>query len=233
MPNNITHTGINTYVNTAALAQFEPSIEDYYRTSQTSWDTQISVGLREVIQDLKNLNKKVKMFCTPYTLQAETTVSTTTIGTATTTEEIVERMMFVVNATGAGTWTLKGSNDGTTFYTVTTLTTALTTALTLNGLFNTPYKFYRIDYAGSSSTFSAYLVETSFYLAHVYKALHIIYMSLTNEAEADSVFRFKSDYYHQQYMNQMNNMNASYDSDLSGSIDEDEISQLKVMRLTR
>lgn len=232
MANNVTVGGVNTFVDTTVLLTYEASIQDYYRSGQTSWATQVTTGLREIIQDLKKLGKDIKLFSTPYELQAETTVTGATTGTATTNEDAVERMMLVVNTTGDGTWTLKGSNDNVTFNTVTTLTTALDTVTTLNEMFSTPYKYYRLDYSGSGAVYSGYLVSTAFFLAHVYKSLSLVYQSLTSES--DDFWLNKAVYYNEKYNQEINNLMADYDTDESGDVDSEEtLTKLKDVRFSR
>lgn len=230
MANNITHSGVNTYVSTDVLHQFEPTLSGYYPTGYTSWSVQVALALRELIQDLKKLSKKVKLFCTPLTLQAEITATGNMTGTATTSEDVVERMMFVINCTGAGTFTLYGSNDNTTFVQVTSLTTALTSATTLNTMFTTPYKYYRLDYTGSGSVYSGYLVETSFFLAHSYLSLALVYQLLSDNS--DDFWKQKFQYYMDKYQYEMTNLVASYDESEDGVIDEGEENlTIKVVRL--
>lgn len=226
------HNGITTFVTSTIINNYEPSISGFYPTGSSSWDTQISLALREIIQELKGRNKQIKKFCTPYVIEENVVKTSAYTGTATTEEDIVERMMLVISTTGAGTFTLYGSNDGTNFYSVTSLTTALTTATTLNGAFVNPYKYYRVDYAGTTGNYSAYLVETSFYLAHCYKTLELIFQMLNDSP--NSIWGEKRDYYGRMYDNEITNMIASYDDDLSGTITEGEENKpITVVRVRR
>jgi hypothetical protein len=204
---------VQTFVTTAEVHKFEPSLANYYPSGYSDWSVQIAVALREILQSLKNNGKKVRLYCTPLSLQNTVSVTVNTTGTAV--EDIVERMAWsnTISA-GSGTLSLYGSNDNDTFELITTATATGTT------IFTHTYKYYRVDYTGSSCTYSSALVETSFYLAHIYLTLSLIYRLLADSN--DDFWINKANYYNGQYETAMNNMLTSYDDDESDSVTEDE-----------
>jgi hypothetical protein len=160
------------------------------------------------------------------TLQASTSETTSATGSKSD-EDVIERRIWVVETTAVGateTFTLQGTNDESseTYTTITTL--EFTTATESTTLFDDTYKFYRVNYSGTSATYSSKLVEESFHLAHIYKSLELVYSQLN--ARRDDNWELKMIQYRELYDKMMTNIIYSYDANLSGAISEGEDQQM-------
>lgn len=216
---------LRTYVTHAELLKYEPRIDDYLASDQNDYSDIIASAKEILTQDLKSNSLELKKICTPLVLHEG---SETTTSTGTTYADKIERRFLVLNVTaisGTATFTLKGTNEsGNADQTVKTVVITSTGEYTY--IFDEVYSKYSIDYAGTSCTFTAELIEESFYLAHIYVSLNRIYQQ--NRHRIGSTWESKAEYYNQLYESQMRVIVHSYDSNLDGSIDEDENSNIRV-----
>lgn len=220
---------IVTFLDHSAVVKRETSLDQYLFEDEVSFNDKIGEALDEIIQILKNNSRKVRLYCTPLVLQESEAQTTSKNGESFT--DTIERMMWVVKSTansGNSVFTLYGSNDDSTFYEIDTIVTA--EIGTFNLKFRTPYKYYRIDWAGTTCTYESYLVESNFYLSHLYKTLEIIYRALQNESP---MYKDKADFYMNKFDVAMDAMVTSYDADDDGEVEigeEDDKLQARLFR---
>jgi hypothetical protein len=214
---------IITTINTEVLFNREPTLDNYLPDGQLDFEAQIMEAKREILQNLKDHHKFVRKYCYPVELQAS--VAKTTSFTGEWVEDEIERMIFSCKVTEAGgteILRLQGSNDdGTTVVDIGFLT--FEEAGTKYHLFDDTYKKYRVVYAGTSITYSSSLIESSFYLAHLYLSLALCYQ--LNVSVDNDLWDKKFKYYYQMYETQMNRMLASYDEDDDGTLETDEVNK--------
>jgi hypothetical protein len=213
----------NTFVDNSVIVNREPSLDSYLFENELDWSGLISEAKRELIRALKSHRKDVKKYCTPLTLQSEVTKTGTFTGNISS-EDTVERFYWIVRITDLSdvfSFELEGTNDETTYHSIGYIITAHKG--TYNLYFETPYLKYRVKIvnAGTAVTYTSFLVEDSFYLAHQYKSLELIYQSL--RSEPGSIESVKAEEYKEKYEIEMDNMIASYDENLDGSIATDEL----------
>lgn len=222
---------LKTYLTNDDLFKFEPALEDYLRQNQTDFQDQIDMSFEVLIQDLKSNGLKIKRLCTPLTIQASTSQTTSYSGSAI--EDEIERRFWVLTVTansGACIFTLDGSNDGTTFTEI--MTQTITEAGVYTNLITANlYDYYRVRFSGTSSTYSSTLLEESFFLSHLYLTLWKIYTSL--QANVNDFWESKSTTYWDQYQTTLKSIKFSYDEDDSGDVSDDEGVKTYRPRFTR
>ena len=217
---------IESYLTSTDIINTEPSLADYYRTSQTSWDTLKSEAWKEVAEDIRALGWDIRRLCKRLSLQDSVTKTAAFTGTISE-EDILQRLRIVINASavsGSGTvsFLFEGSDDEETYTTVTTI--SVTTTGNTTSVFTSPYKYYRLSISSitgiTSITYSAYLIETSFERLHKYKSLEMIYRSLI--ALDGDVWEGKKEQYENLYKDTIQKAKFYYDADDDGEIDDDE-----------
>ena len=197
------------------LVQSEKVLNELKFESQSNFDSVIAESKRELIERLKSKGLILKRLCTHLTIPNDGTASA---------EDVIERQRIVITTTahtGAVTFTLKGCNTLDGAYT--TATTISVASADDDGVFTDSftdysYKYYKLTASGTV-TFTAYLVEVSFELAHKYLTLYKIFFAM---AMSDSMYATKAELYQQMYDNAFQTAVYSYDKDDSGSIDENE-----------
>ena len=207
---------LRTYVTHARVVQFEPALADYLRSDETDHSTTIASAKEILTQDLRSNRLELKRLCTPLSLQASTSETTSNTG-----DKSDEDSCTAVG--GTEVFTLQGTNDDAseTWTTIDTLT--FTDTGDDNLIFDDVYRFYRVNYSGTSATYSSDLYEESFYLAHIYKSLEMIFNKL--KSNAGDNWETQRDFYVMQYGTMMNNIIHTYDKNLDGNIslgEEDE-----------
>jgi hypothetical protein len=223
----------------------QEGVLDSYLREQLDWNTKIENAKVFVRQELKNSSKQLKKLCVPlYFKNEDDETSLTSSGSfqsEITSQDLVERLRFYVNAssvTNNVTFTLFGSNDGTTFTQVKGIkpgTVIDNIVLTQNGedsfIVQRSYDYYYITVSGTAS-FEAYMVETIFELPVLFKAIEYIYKDL--QAEQGSNFDAKAEFYAGMYNDAFNTALYSYDEDLSGNIeDTEQDNNMQVLRYYR
>ncbi len=220
-------TPISTGLDNSILLKYQPILSSYLPTGWTDYSTSINEAEYQILQKLKNEGKNLRKFCTPLTLEDSVSKTISFTGTKSA-EDTINRMMWVVKTSAIGsseTFTLQGTDDDsieTYSNVVSTIQTSIGSTFTR---IKNIYKYYRVNYSGTSATYETYLVEISFFFAHIYKTLELIYRLLSSSPGDD--FWIKAGYYSNESDKEMNNMLASYDDDLSGGIDDTE-TQIKV-----
>ena len=178
---------LKNFLENTELSGYHPSIDNY--VASASLTTQKSNGEKWLITRLKNDNVKLRQLMLPLNLTLNTSVEES---------DGVERLRLVVNLSSAPvattTFTLKGSNDNSTFTTVTTLQfTALQSGIR-SVTFNMPYKYYELTCSHSVTPLESYLVETTYDLVLTYITLYYICNSLRKTA--GDVWAELADVYH-------------------------------------
>lgn len=217
---------LKTFVTHDRVVEFEPSIADYLRTGQSDYTTIVSKALEVLTQGLKWNGLELKKLCVPLALQASASATTSKTGDKSG-EDIFERRIWYVEVTAEtgddAVFTLQGTND-TASETWTTITTLSFTATGEdNTIIDDVYSYYRVNYAGTSATYSSSLYEESFYLAHLYKSLEMIYVSL--EKVIGSIWEYKAKEYLDLYEMTLKNIKFTYDYNESGTISVGEESK--------
>jgi hypothetical protein len=223
----------------------QEGILDSYLRDLLDWNTKIENAKIFVRQELKNNSKQLKKLCVPlYFKDSNNGTALSSSGSFTseeTEQDIVERLRFVVNVSSLTlnvTFTLFGSNDLNTYEQVSLINpngdVFNNLVFTENGeqslVIQKAYDYYYITVSGTAS-FIAYLVETTFELPVLYKSIVYIYKDL--QAEPNSNFDGKAEYYEGLYQEAFNTALYSYDEDLSGTIEDTEQKQMQVIRYYR
>ena len=213
---------LKTYVTHERIVEFEPRVADYLASAQSDYTTIIAKAKEVLTQDLRSNRLELKKLCVPLSLQASTSETTSATGSKSD-EDTAERRIWVVTVTANGdteTFTLQGTNDDSseTYTDITTLSFTSTGEDTT--LFDDTYKYYRVNYSGTSATYSSELVEESFYLAHIYKSLEMVYSQI--QARAGDFWMEKKMQYRELYDTMIKNIIYTYDDNLSGAIGEGE-----------
>jgi hypothetical protein len=224
----------------------QEGVLDSYLREQLDWNTKIENAKVFVRQELKNSSKQLKKLCVPLYFKNEddeTSLSSSgSFESEITSQDLVERLRFCVNASSVTdnvTFTLYGSNDETTFVQVKGIkpdgTVINNIVLTQNGedsfVVQKAYDYYYIWVSGTAS-FEAYMVETTFELPVLYKAIEYIYKDL--QGEPGSNFDAKAEFYAGMYNDAFNTALYSYDKDLSGDIeDTEQDNNMQVLRYYR
>ena len=212
-------------VDNSGLLSIQPTLVNYYPTGQTTFNSQISEALRVIIRELKKNRKDIKKFCTPLELQASVTKAADFTGSSV--DDAIDRMLWKVEIssfTDNCSFELQGTNDdGVTWESVGSI--SFTSATISYLLFTTTYESYRVLIVTSTSTtYSSQLIESSFYHAHLYLSLSLACKTiLKNEGDR---FDYLARMYENNYLDEINNMVATYDEDSSGDIDtSDELNK--------
>lgn len=214
---------LKTYLTHSDIIDYEPRLDDYLGSDQDDY-TDIIASAKEILtQDLKSNKLELKRLCVPLVLQESGAQSTSKSG-AKSDQDYAERRIWVITATaidGTSIFTLKGTNDESN-ETYTTVTTKVITEIgTYTVMFDDVYKYYAVDWSGTSCTYSSELVEESFFLAHLYLSLNRIYETL--RANIDDLWERKAAEYMELYQKQITNISHTYDVDLDSNIDDEEI----------
>lgn len=124
---------------------------------------------------------------------------------------------------GSNVWYLDGSDDnGTTWTNITSLTNTNGSGK-ISITFDAEYKYYRFRLVkGTTISFTGfiYLVETSFDDLIIYKYLEKTFRALSRKEDDDKMAKAKM--YSDDFEGEIAGLSYSYDSDESGTIEEDE-----------
>lgn len=210
---------LNTFVTHDRVVEFEPRIADYLNTAQSDYSTIISKAKEVLTQGLKHQSLELKKLCIPLTLQASEAQTTSKTGDKSEVDVFERRIWYVdvTDQTGNNqVFTLQGTNDTTseTWTDVATLSFAATGED--NTLFDNVFDYYRVNWTGTTCTYSSSLYEESFYLAHIYKSLEMIYVS--HQKSAGQIWETKAQQYLDLYLATLKNIKFTYDYNASNSI---------------
>ena len=228
-------TPIATYIDNAILLRYQPALEQQYESGKVDFSNQISEAEYRIIQELKYNKRNLRKYTTPLTVQEPVAKSADFTG-GKSAEDTINRLIFVSKTTALGStsesFTLQGTDDESSETWNDIVTVEHTRTGTIGTRFKNVYKYYRVVYtAGTSATYEAYLVEASFFFAHLYKSLELIFRFLI--ATTDSYWEKMADYYGGLYRTEMDTMIATYDEDLDGIIDTAEQGSAKEIEWVR
>jgi len=212
----------------------EPILQNHLHDSQVDYQTAISTAYGLMVQDVKNQNHDIRKLCKRLYLQeTEKTVTAETYNGATSKEDRVERLRWVIKVTALttnpATFALQGKNKTSDSW-----TTIKTVIIDNKGIHKFKvlevrpnveleiYKYYRIQKTDSTSTltFTSYLVETTYENLHLWRSLALIFEDLVTKGE--DIFRSKADKYLDMYDHYLVNNKYYYDSEDDGEIGEVE-----------
>lgn len=213
---------LRSFITHSDILKVEPALTDYLRSDQSDFSGLVSQAKTFLEQEVKNRGLELKKLCTKLTLTDSTKSD----------KDHVERTRIVIDATsvsGSPTWVLQGTNDESN-ETWTTVLDGSDLTLSADGqvtkTFSDTYDYYKLTKTGTA-TYTAYLVETSWELPHIYLSLHLIYKQL--EALEGDAWASKAEMYFERYQYVMNNVKYSYDADEDGTVYEDEMKNNRVM----
>jgi len=210
---------LSSYITHSDIIKREPSLEDYLRTDQLDFESLISEAKQQLTIDVKNRNIELKKLCTTLSL-TNATKSDIDYG---------ERTRLVIKPTAVTnqiTGVLQGTND-TTSESYTTILNDIQFAEIgeYTYTFEDVYDYYKLTLTGTV-TFTAYLIERSFELPHLYLSLSLVFRQL--ESLNGDIYGNKAQMYFDLYRESLHNAVYSYDSDESGTLDADEMEITRV-----
>ena len=219
---------IETYLTQNMITRGETSAGDYLRSGQTDYTLIMMESWTELMRDLIDKRTDPRKLCKRLSLQTSAT-KTAAFNGALSDEDFAKRTRLVIVAsvlTGAGVFTLQGTNDeGDNYYAIklindagseSTTQTMTDTEATYSYLLSDMFKKYRLQLIsiGTTVTYSAYMIEDVFTYLHLLKTRENIYRSLISEQGDD--YDYKRGLYENKY-----NMKIA-EADMSIDIDEDD-----------
>lgn len=163
---------------------------------------------------LKNRGLKLRNLCKQFSLSTSKSI-----------EDTVERQRIVVSATGVNDLSivLYGTNDESS-ETWTAIDTDDSLSLPEDGqvssIFHNCFKYYKYTQSGTG-TVSAYLIERSFELPHIFLSIVLAYKSL--QALNGDVWESKWKDYEMKFEESLSTAAYSYDKDEDGTADDTEV----------
>ena len=211
---------LRSYLTHAELIEREPQLSDYLRDDQINFNTIIDNAKSQLISEMKNRGKELRKLCATFTLTDATKSD----------EDEIERTRLFINVsaiTDNATWVFEGTNDQSSESWTTILNSIQASELgEYTYTFDNTFKYYRLTKNGTV-TYTAYLVERSFEQVHLYLALSLVYKSLENLT--GDMYGNKAQFYMDLYFDSLETIVYSYDENLDGSVNEDELKQNRVM----
>ena len=215
---------IESFLTHEMVISGEPALDDYLRPDQLNFDSIKDESFNEMLKDLIDQNLDIKKLCKRLSLQSSVTKTAAYTGVWSD-EDFAQRMRLVIDVTaltGKSSFTLQGSDDGgTTVYTV--LTGLITPKIgKYTFLISSLYKKYRLNLttAGTTTTYSAYLIEEQYTILHRLKTRAGIYHSL--KASDNDLWQGKFEQYLMKYEKSLADTKFYYDEDDSGEISDGE-----------
>lgn len=209
----------------------ETALGDYLRSSQSDFSKIMEESFTDLQSDLINMNFKVRELCKRLSVQTSVTKTSTFTGTITS-QDYAQRRRLVITVTdcdGEFGFTLQGSDDdGTTYYDVSIVAddSGSSISFTSSGessfLINDLYKKYRLNIisAGTTITYSAYMIEEIYTSLHRDRTRANIYRSLIRETGDN--YENKYNLYENLYKEKLMQGKFIVDYDTDGSISESE-----------
>ena len=223
---------IESFLTENMLERGETAISDYLRSGESDFSNIWKESWTDIKQDLINRRYNLRNLCKQLEIQSSVTKTDTFTGNKSDTD-YAQRMRLVLDCTaitGTFIFNLQGTNDnGDSYETISLLsddgsestdlsiTEGTKTSYLLSGL----YKNYRLNIAtaGTTITYSAYLIEEIFTSLHRDKTRANIYRTLMSR-NLDYVDKYNL--YRDMYMDGLENGRIIVDYDESGSIEEEE-----------
>lgn len=214
---------VETYLTDSLVIKGNPSLDEYRRTDQPTFEDIMAECWDDVLNDLIDMQMDVKKIYKRLSLQTSVTKTASFTGTLSD-EDYAQRRRLLISSTQTGTavFSLYGSDDdGVTNTLVDTYT--LIESGSYNFRINMMYKKYRLDLIsiGTTITYTADLVEDCFTDLHRDLTRSRIYEDLYSSS-TDPVYKEKAEMMRSRYEQRLNTIKYSYDSDDSGNISEDE-----------
>jgi hypothetical protein len=191
----------------------EPTLERYLYPDRLNYEQDIEDAIILVKQDVKNTGVDFKKVNVPLLIAEGENTGTSEFSEIDFSNR--EKVLYKVSdITGIVVFTLYNSNDET----------VQKLAVSENGFYSkvlteTSSKF-KLSISGTCK-YKVEAVEIGFDLLVIYKALEMIYRSLSNESGSN--WETKASKYETYYNNSFNAIVYGYDKDGSGTIDKDEI----------
>lgn len=177
---------LTNYVDETYLKGFFPELTKYLWTSETTFDKAKAMAEQIVFNDFINRGYRGAFLRPALWLKESATITATE--TTASVEDTVTRLRYRYTVTAhtgttGKTIALKGSNDDSTYTTITTITLGTTAVAETGALITTPYKYYKLTttLADGSLAYDFKLVETNYDLFFAYKWLEIILMNTMKE----------------------------------------------------
>jgi prepilin-type processing-associated H-X9-DG protein len=220
---------IENFVIDADLSTKEPRITEWQPTSATR-DIHRADGYKKTCIELNKIGVDTRLVMIPFYLATGLqTISNTVTGDwilaqrKNRVKRLVIKKVTCTDGGGGNIWYVDGSNDnGTTWVNIKTLNNTTGTG-TISVTFDDEYKYYRFRLVKATSlsfTGYIYLIETSFDDLIVYQSLKKTFTALSRK-EGDN-FDLKSVIWAKEFKDEIETLNYSYDSNESGTIDDDE-----------
>lgn len=176
---------LKIYIDESDLAGYAVKLSGLLWTDETDYSQQKIVAMDKVFNHFVREGYDLKELMPHLTLRTAGTVLTANETTSEVTDTINRRRLYIDNIAFTGQdkiVTLQGSNDGTTFYDVTSVTISETDT-SKSVLFYDTYKYYKLisTVDTGSLDYSAVLVETIFDELFAYKWLWWIYYDMRKQ----------------------------------------------------
>jgi len=214
---------IYNYLSETDLQSYLYPKDDFRWTGQTDHSSSKSEAEQVVLLDFINSKYSLLALRPDLSLRSDTaTLSADSTGTSY--EDTGNRLRCGYNVTvrtGTTSLVLQGSNDESTWTTITTQSITATGAGSF--VFVSAYKYYRINSTITAGTlaFTAWLTETIFDNCFKYKWLEFILMT-AGKADPDSKFTNYAMYFREMYKEIFANGFYQIDNDGDGTTDETE-----------
>lgn len=227
---------LRNFITDADLKEYHPNLVNQLWVGSSTYSLQISEAFQRLYNDLYNVNLDPRLLMTPLDLKLESSSSSHSFPiaasiTSTTTGSIVSAVddtnRFVIDIDSvSGTWTvsLQGSNNETSWQDIADCLTSITIVDEYTKRFTNKYKYYRyvstlVTGTGKLS-YLVYLVDSALDLAIIYKAFEIIFADFSTSK--DDRFADLEKKYEKLYNSILDSVRMQYDSDDSGTIEENE-----------
>ena len=225
---------IESFLTSGMVVQGEPALDDYLRSTQVNFDDIKQEAFGDMLKDMVDQNLKLKRLCTPLELTPSITKTAAFLDDTISDQDYAQRLRLVIKVTartGDAVFTLQGTDDdGDNYYDVNIVdkdvSSSVAHAISAIGTYcyslTNLYDKYRLQLIsiGTTITYSSYLIEEAYTTMHREKTRMKIYGSLI--ANGGDVWESKYKYYEQSYLNMLAITKFTYDTDLSGAIEEDE-----------
>lgn len=215
---------IESFLTHEMIISGEPALDDYLRSDQLDFSSIKDESFNEMLKDLIDQNLDIKKLGKRLSLQSSTTKTAVYTGVWSD-EDFAQRLRLVIDVsavTGNNSFTLQGTDDdGVTVETVIT-GMVISKKGKYTFLISSLYKNYRLNLtvAGTTITYSAYMVEEQYTILHRLKTRADIYHSLM--AAQGDMWQGKFEQYLMKYEKSLADTKFYYDEDDSGGISEGE-----------
>ncbi len=223
---------LKSFVKDSDLRKYHPNLNNFIWADASTYEDQIEEAFSRLYNDLHNININPRLLMLPLDLKASTqthafplSTTITTSATGASKESIENLNRFVIDVTSlSGEWTicLQGSNDDSNWQEVEETYIMPELAQEYNVKFDNQYKHFRYSASGSGNiAFSAYLLEDIFDKCIIYKTFSMIFGDF-KKTPGDRYDELKKEY-DEAYKTFLNAIKFQYDSDDSGTVEEQEV----------